>query len=43
MEGIYAHQEFLSLPQVPNLLKPVCIGVAGSELGMVGGLRLGSG
>lgn len=32
-----AHWTLLFSPQVPNLLKPVCIRVAGSELGIGGG------
>lgn len=32
-----AHWTLLFSPQVPNLLKPVCIRVAGSELGIEAG------
>ena len=39
-----AHGTLLSPPQVQNLLKPICTGVTGSELGRGGaGTRLGSG
>lgn len=31
-----AHWTLLFSPQVPNLLKPVCVRVAGSELGIEG-------
>lgn len=37
LRALYQRGSFLLLPQVPNLLQPVCAGVAGSEFRKAGG------